>query len=162
MSSFKLNDYVVYPGYGVGIVSNILEKEIKNEKKTFLEIKINLSNLKLLIPIDNNDLGLRKLSSKKEAEEILNVLRVENNFKIGQKTWNRRYRDFMEKIKEGSLQKISEVYKELVSIKKIKELSFGEKKILEMVRSLLLTELSLIEGLNKMYINDLFGVANGK
>jgi CarD family transcriptional regulator len=49
----------------------------------------------------------------------------------------------MEKIKTGSVYEIAEVLRDLFVLKVDKELSFGERKMLDTARSLLLRELTL-------------------
>ena len=66
--------------------------------------------------------------------------------KVDNQTWNRRYREYMEKIKTGSIYEIAGVLRDLVSLRVDKELSFGERKMLTMVRALLMDELSLVTG----------------
>ena len=58
-------------------------------------------------------------------------------------TWNRRYREYMEKIKTGSVFEIAEVLRDLYLLKGDKDLSFGERKMLDTARALLIKELSL-------------------
>lgn len=49
----------------------------------------------------------------------------------------------MEKIKTGSVFEIAEVLRDLFLLKVDKELSFGERKMLDTARSLLIKELAL-------------------
>jgi CarD family transcriptional regulator len=49
----------------------------------------------------------------------------------------------MEKIKTGSVFEIAEVLRDLYLLKSDKDLSFGERKMLDTARSLLIKELSL-------------------
>ena len=64
-------------------------------------------------------------------------------------TWNRRYRDYMDKIKSGSVFEVAEVYRDLSTIKQTKELSFGERKMLDTARSLLVKEISLAKNMKE-------------
>jgi CarD family transcriptional regulator len=57
-------------------------------------------------------------------------------------TWNRRYRDYMEKIKTGSLFDVAEVFRDLYLLKLTKDLSFGERKLYDTAQTLLIKELS--------------------
>src|SRR5258708_6060223 len=80
--------------------------------------------------------------SKEQAGEVIAILK-QTNVKIDNQTWNRRYREYMEKIKTGSVYEIAEVLRDLFLLKVDKELSFGERKMLDTARNLLLKELSL-------------------
>ncbi|MCC7405497.1 MAG: CarD family transcriptional regulator [Bdellovibrionales bacterium] len=142
-SSFKVGDNAVYPGHGVGQVTAIETKEILGSKQTFYTIQILESGMKIMVPKNNAEtVGLRPIISKLEAAKVLGILR-ETNVKVDNQTWNRRYREYMEKIKTGSVYEIAEVLRDLVVLKVDKELSFGERKMLDTARNLLLKELTL-------------------
>jgi len=55
----------------------------------------------------------------------------------------------MDKIKSGSVFEVAEVYRDLTTIKQDKELSFGERKMLDTARSLLITEISLAKNMKE-------------
>ena len=55
----------------------------------------------------------------------------------------------MEKIKTGSLVEIASVLRDLCILRADKELSFGERKMLDTARSLLVQELALAKGLEE-------------
>lgn len=140
---FNVGDNAVYPGHGVGRVLAIEAKELAGKKLEFYVIQILESGMKIMIPKDNvESVGLRPIISKAEAGEVIKILK-ETNVKIDNQTWNRRYREYMEKIKTGSVYEIAEVLRDLFLLKVDKELSFGERKMLDTARGLLLKELSL-------------------
>lgn len=142
-ASFSVGDNAVYPGHGVGKVTSIDAKEIFGKKHEFYTIQILENGMKIMIPKDNVDsVGLRPIISNDEANKVIEILK-ETNVKIDTQTWNRRYREYMEKIKTGSVYEIAEVLRDLFLLKVDKELSFGERKMLDTARSLLLKELSL-------------------
>lgn len=146
MVSFKVGDNAVYPGHGVGRVVAIETKEILGNKQTFYSINILDSGMKIMVPKDNAaSVGLRPIISREEAAKVIEILK-ETNVKIDNQTWNRRYREYMEKIKTGSVYEIAEVLRDLFLLKVDKELSFGERKMLDTARSLLLRELTLATG----------------
>ncbi len=143
MSTFNVGDNAVYPGHGVGRVVSIEKKEIFGKEHMFYTVQIVESGMKILVPRDNvKSVGLRPVISKKEAAEVITILKM-TNVKIDNQTWNRRYRDYMEKIKTGSVFEIAEVLRDLFLLKVDKELSFGERKMLDTARSLLIKELAL-------------------
>ncbi|RME15613.1 MAG: CarD family transcriptional regulator [Bdellovibrio sp.] len=144
--SFKAGDHAVYPGYGVGKIKSIEVKEIMGSKHSFYNFEVQGSGTKIMIPQSKvNSVGLRPIISKKEANEVIDILK-EKNVKIDQQTWNRRYREYLEKIKTGSVYEIARVLRDLYLLKVDKELSFGEKRMLNTARSLLLKELVLAKG----------------
>lgn len=143
MAEYQVGDNAVYAGHGVGKIVAIETTEMYGNKQSFYRIEIAETGMKILVPVVNAESrGLRPIISKNEAEKVLSIVR-EKKVKIDNQTWNRRYREYMEKIKTGSVYEIAEVFRDLYLLKNEKELSFGEKKMLDMARSLLFTELAL-------------------
>jgi len=97
----------------------------------------------IMIPIKNvNNVGLREIIGRKEVPKLYSILR-KRDVMIENQTWNRRYREYMEKIKTGSVYEVAEVYRDLLMLKSEKDLSFGERKMLDTARTLLVKEISL-------------------
>lgn len=162
MVTFNVGDNAVYPGHGVGRVTAIETKEILGNKQTFYSIQILETGMKIMIPRDNvESVGLRPIISKDEANKVVEILKVKD-VKIDTQTWNRRYREYMEKIKTGSVYEIAEVLRDLFLLKVDKELSFGERKMLDTARNLLLKELTLATSQDDLFKEDevrlIFGV----
>ena len=136
MTQFKVGDHAVYPGHGVGKINSIESKEILGTIHMFYSVLILETGMKIMIPAANiKSVGLRPLISKEEAQKVVEILK-DKNVKIDTQTWNRRYRDYMEKIKTGSVFEIAEVLRDLYVLKVDKELSFGEKKMLDTAKNL--------------------------
>lgn len=149
MVQFKVGDNAVYPGHGVGRVMAIETKEILGTKQTFYSLQIIETGMKIMIPKENvASVGLRPIISKIEAEKVLGILR-EKEVKIDNQTWNRRYREYMEKIKTGSVYEIAEVLRNLFLLRHSKDLSFGERKMLDQAKHLLVKEISLAKKSNE-------------
>lgn len=143
MVSFSVGDNAVYPGYGVGQITAIETKEISGTRLTFYSLKIIDTGMKIMVPKHNAEaVGLRPIISRGEASKVIEILK-EKEIRVDNQTWNRRYREYMEKIKTGSVYEIAEVLRDLFLLKVDKELSFGERKMLDTARGLLLKELSL-------------------
>jgi len=143
---FKVGDLAVYPAHGVGIIERIETKKISGCDQSFYVMRILDSDMIVMVPTDNaKNVGLRDIISENEVPKIYSILRKRNNNvkKLGKKTWNRRYREHMEKIKTGSIYDVAEVYRDLTILGREKELSFGEKKLLNTAKSLLIKEISL-------------------
>lgn len=146
MVTFKVGDNAVYPNYGVGKVAAIETKEFQGAKQTFYVVQFVDTGIKVMVPTDNAEArGLRPIISRDEADKVMDLLK-RTDVKIDNQTWNRRYREYMEKIKTGSVYEIAEVLRDLYLLKVDKELSFGERRMLEKARKLLLNELSLAAG----------------
>lgn len=146
---FKKDQFVVYPAQGVGIVESITEKELGGIKTEFYIIRILSNNGTVMVPVANaKNVGLRCVCDSKYAKSVLSYLADWSDFKgyAGQ-NWNRRYREYAEKLKSGDLFDVAYVLKELILISRDKELSFGERRLMEQAMNLISSELSL--SLNK-------------
>ncbi len=142
-AGFKVGDHAVYPGHGVGKVVAVEAKEIMGTKLEFYSVQILETGLKIMVPKTSvNQVGLRPIISEEEANQVIAILKIKD-VKIDNQTWNRRYREYMEKIKTGSVYEIAEVLRDLFLLKVDKELSFGERKMLDTARGLLMKELTL-------------------
>jgi len=140
---FKIGDMAVYPAHGVAVVEGIESKEISGTKQDFYILRLLDNGMVIMIPQDNaNSVGLRTVIPKKEVGEVYKILKQRKNSGSGQ-TWNRRHRQYMEKIKTGSVYEIAEVLRDLYWLRLDKELSFGERKVLDTARNLLIKELSI-------------------
>ncbi len=145
--NFNQGDLAVYPGHGVGRIIEITKQEIMGATAEFYYIELLENAMKLMVPkASAAQKGLRPVISEVEANKVLDILKDGSNGpprKLDNQTWNRRYREYMEKIKTGSVFEIAEVLRELFILKVDKELSFGERKMLDTARGLLIKELSL-------------------
>lgn len=140
---FKVGERVVYPAHGVGVISGIQTRSISGTEKTFYVLQILENDMTIMIPTENVDsVGLRRIIGKDMVTKVYKILR-QRRVEIDQQTWNRRYREYTEKIKTGSVLEIATVLRDLCVLKGDKELSFGERKMLDTARNLLVKELSI-------------------
>ena len=144
---FKIGDKAVYPSHGVGIIEDIKCRVISGAKRTFYVLRIVDKEMTIMIPTDNaQSVGLREIIDKKEVPKVFRIL-AERNVGIDCQTWNRRYREYMEKIKSGSVFEVAEVLRDLVLLKCDKDLSFGERQMLDLAQNLLVKELSIAKNM---------------
>lgn len=140
---FSVGDKVVYPGHGVGEISDIMSKKIAGTEQRFFEIEIVDTGMRIMVPTAQAEsVGLRKVVDKKAVDKVYTILK-DRNFKIDTQTWNRRFREYSQKIKTGSVYEIAEVLRDLSVLRLDKELSFGEKKMLDTAESLLISEIAI-------------------
>ena len=140
---FKIGDKAVYPAQGVTEIMGIESMDIGGLQQNFYVLRVLDTDKKIRIPINKvNAVGLRSVIQGEEVEEVYEILR-ERPVKFDQQTWNRRYRRYLEKIKTGSVYDVAEVLRDLYLLKYDKNLSFGERKMLDTARSLLVKELSI-------------------
>ena len=143
LRKFAVGDLAVYPAHGVGKIEAIESRVINGEKHDFYIMKIIENDMVIMIPTWNvASVGLRDIISKKEIPKIIEVMKTKNDTTLDNQTWNRRYREYMEKIKTGSLYEVAEVFRDLSLLKLTKDLSFGERKLYDTAQSLLVKELS--------------------
>jgi CarD family transcriptional regulator len=147
---FKIGDLAVYPAHGVGIIEKIENREISGCQENFYVLRILENNMVIMIPSSNTqNVGLRELIDHTEVSKIFSILKNRDMYVDDNQTWNRRYRDYLDKIKSGSVFEVAEVYRDLSTIKQDKELSFGERKMLDTARSLLVKEISLAKNMKE-------------
>lgn len=140
---FKVHDLAVYPAHGVGVIERIESQEISGCKQDFYVMRILDNDMIIMIPTVNvHMVGLREIIDEEDVPRLFSILK-ERNTPVDNQTWNRRYRDYMEKIKTGSVFEVAEVYRDLLMLKVTKELSFGERKMLDTAKNLLVKEISL-------------------
>jgi CarD family transcriptional regulator len=141
--SFSVGDKAVYPAHGVAEVVGVEIREIGGNKQTFYVLKIIDTGMKIMIPTRNvAAVGLRGVMSDRDVKEVYTILKSKE-IAVESQTWNRRYREYMDKIKTGSVFEIAEVIRDLSLLKKGKDLSFGERKMLDTARQLLVKELAI-------------------
>ena len=76
-SEFKIGEIVVYPKHGVGEIVKIESMEISSIKTKFYVVKMEQGKLTIRVPLDKqNEVGLRKISSKKIIDEVFNILKL--------------------------------------------------------------------------------------
>jgi CarD family transcriptional regulator len=140
---FKVGDLAVYPAQGVGLIEAIETREISGQEQDFYIMKILENNMTIMIPVNNvKSVGVRDIINDEEVAEVYAIMK-KRDIPADNQTWNRRYREYMEKIKTGSVYEVAEVLRDLYLLKVDKELSFGERKMLDTAQSLLLKELSI-------------------
>lgn len=141
---FEIGSYVVCPGHGVGQVLNLETKEIGGDKISFYTVKIISNGMTIMVPSNKKD-GLRELVTDTDIQEVFSLL-TDHDVKVDNSTWNRRHRDYLAKVKTGSLIEIADVLRSLFLLKTMKKLSFGERKMLEQCKDLIIREISISTG----------------
>lgn len=142
-AEFKVGDKAVYPAQGVAEVVSIDERDIAGNLQKFYVLRILDTDRKIMVPVSNADaVGLRQVISEQEIREIFDILQ-ETTIGFDTQTWNRRYRGFMDKIKTGSIYDVAEVLRDLYRLKANKQLSFGERRMLDTARTLIVKEIAI-------------------
>jgi len=144
ISEFNIGEIVVYPKHGVGEIIKTESMEISNIKTTFYVVKMEQSKLTIRVPIEKkNEVGLRKISSKKIIEEVYKVLKLKP--KIRRIMWSRRAQEYDAKIFSGDPIKISEVVRDLFRKNSQPEQSYSERQMFQVALERLAREVAAVE-----------------
>jgi CarD family transcriptional regulator len=159
--AFKVGGKAVYPAHGVGEITDIQTRVVAGRERSFYVLRIVENGMKIMVPVETAEsTGMRAIISRKEADQVFAILK---STKVAVKTqpWNRRHREYMEMLKSGSPQEVAKVLRDLFRLKGDKDLSFGERRLLDMAKSLLVAELALAMSAKEpdveKKIQDIFG-----
>lgn len=150
---FKSGDMAVYPAHGVGKIESIEQKEIGGSEQSFYVMKIVETGMVVMIPTSTNGTGLRGIIPSKDVKKVYAILE-EKDVEITPQPWNQRYRDYTQKIKSGSVFEIASVLRDLNVLSSDKSLSFGEKKMMDTAKSLLVTEIAIANQIKEQLVED--------
>jgi len=141
--AFKVGEKAVYPAHGVGEITDIQKRTIAGKQRAFYILTIIENGMKIMVPTETaSSTGLRNVINREEANTVMGILRSDE-VAVKTQPWNRRYREYMEMLKSGSPQEVAKVLRDLYRLKTEKDLSFGERRLLDTARTLLVTELAL-------------------
>ncbi len=150
---FIEGDMAVYPAHGVGVIESIINQTVAGHDQDFYVLKILDNNMTIMIPtLSSENVGLRAIIKKSEVKDVISILE-ERNIEISSQTWNRRYRDYMEKIKTGSIHEVAVVLRDLFLLSVDKDLSYGERKMKDTAKRLLVKEISLAKKVDEEKIS---------
>ena len=156
---FDVGDMAVYPAHGVGVIKSIESRQVGDNEQSFYVMKILENNMVIMIPTaTSNNVGLRNIISSDEVDKVFYILK-EKDISIGTQTWNRRYREYMEKIKTGSVFEVAAVLRDLYLLQEDKELSYGERKMMDTAKNLLVKEVSIANNVDELQVEkDIEGI----
>ncbi len=145
---FAIGDRIVYPMHGAGVVQKIEVKNILGEDRKYYILSIPYGDMKVMVPVDtSNQVGIRDIVDDKTVDEVMDILEAESTDMST--SWNRRYRENMEKLKTGEISEVAQVVRNLMRNDYIKKLSTGEKKMLANAKQILISEIILVKDLSE-------------
>lgn len=147
---YTLNEKVVYPGHGVAQVKQVIEKSFGSTKAKFYELKFLNKEMTILIPVETQEnCGIRPLSTEKHIEAVFELLSEPMVAKknCATSSWSKRNKQYQYRIKTGDLIEITKIYRDLQCMSQEKDLSFGERNLLNQTEILLAEEISLVRNL---------------
>lgn len=151
---FRLHEKVVYPGHGVATISKVTEKLVAGKKIPFYELTLIGKGTTILVPTESAQaIGLRSLTNMEGINRAFLVMsqsvRMAYHHEFSASSWNKRSKQYQNKLRNGGLIELSEVYRDLKFMQTRKELSFGEKELLQRTEELLTEEISLVQNNNE-------------
>jgi CarD family transcriptional regulator len=150
---FKIGDKVVYPNHGVGIIEQINYNVVNGRSEKHYVLKVAAKNLRVTVPQNNiTTVGLRPVIRNNDASKVITYL--EKGTFASHNDWKHRFKENSERMRTGSLLEVAAVLKGLVALSREKPLSFREKKMLDLARKLLVTELATVRGLSEQAAED--------
>jgi len=136
---FEVGDNVVYPHHGAGVVLKKETKELLDEKRDYLTIKILHNEMTVMVPCENAQrAGLRRVIDEEQVKRVIDVLT--GDVSDMPKNWNRRFKYNREKIKTGDVFELAEVVRNLAIREWEKGLSTGEKQMYTRAKKILASE----------------------
>ena len=153
IAMFVLGEKVVYAGHGVAQIHRIIEKQVAGSITSFFELKFLNKDMTILVPTNNlTTVGVRRLSSRENIDDLFRMLAEPCEPATSELTtnnWNKRNKEYQGKLRSGNLREICKIYKDLKNISETKELSFGEKSLLQQTEALLVEEIAIVEDVNE-------------
>ena len=151
---FNVGDKAVYPAHGVGIIRAVITVEVDGLKATFYVLKILDNGITIKVPVNNaRTIGMRPVIQPEQVDKVREILQ-DRNVPTDNQTWNRRYREYMSKIKTGDPIEVAKVLRDLALLKSEKALSFGERKMFDQARRLLVQEIAVARDSNEKVVGE--------
>lgn len=144
---FKVGDKAVYPAHGVGTITAIESVSWEDIAQVFYVLKIAENGMTIRVPVKNVEgIGMRRVIALEHVEKVYEILK-DRDVPADNQTWNRRYREYMNRIKTGDPLEVAKVLRDLALLRQDKTLSFGERKMFDQAHTLLVQEISVAKGI---------------
>jgi CarD family transcriptional regulator len=140
--SFQVDQKVVYPSQGVGIIKSIIQKKFKDSKIPYYVIYLEVTDMTIMVPVDKaSGLGIRPTVSRDEASKALEL--ISEDYEPIPTDWKMRYQMNLDLLKKGSIRDIASIVRSLYHRSKVKELPILERKLYDSALKLLVDEASI-------------------
>lgn len=156
----KVGDKAFYSTHGIIEITGIETKSMCGSEIECYILNIITTGAKMLIPVANSEkAGVRSLLKADEIDGILNI--VQQPAKVLNTSWNKRFKDYSDRMRTGDPQKIASVLRDLGGLQKTKELSFGEKQLFQKTKDLVVEEISFVQNTDPSLISSqISGILN--
>ena len=141
----QVGDQIVYPMHGAGVIADIEKCEVMGEEKSYYVLRMPIGNMKVMIPIDNvENIGLRDVISEDGVEKVAEVLADKPERAVG--SWNKRFHATLTRMKSGDICDVAAVARNLILQDRIRKISSGERRLLDLAKQILVSELVYARG----------------
>ena len=141
-TKFQIDQKIVYPSHGVGIITDVFEKAFRGEPMLYYKIYIESSDMIVMVPVEKaEELGIRAVVSAEEAQKALDLL--SDDFEPITSDWKLRYQMNLDLLKKGTIADIARIVRCLYNRSKVKELPILERKLYDSAKQLLIDDISL-------------------
>ena len=141
----KIGDRVVYPMHGAGEITGVEENDVGGVKNSYFIFRLPMGDMKVMLPVDKvEEAGLRDIISSEQVNEVVEVLQAETEQLQG--SWNKRYHTNLERLKTGNILDAASVARNLSRQNSKRKISSGERRLLELSRQILISELVYARG----------------
>lgn len=140
-----IGNKVIYPFQGPCLIGAVVKRIVNDRPMMFYQLLVlNDGGGNLFVPVDNvQAVGIRALLKKSEIPKLLDRLKQPTQ---SADTWKQRAIDNQKLFASGSAFALAEVAKALTELSETKTLSFGEHKVLDRAKRLLICEISEVMG----------------
>lgn len=136
----QIGDTIVYPMHGAGVIAGVEKHEVLGEDKSYYVLQMPLGNMKVMIPTDNvENMGIRDVIDEEQLAEVKEILAETPEKTTG--SWNKRYQAHLARMKSGDICDVAAVARNLVLQDRIKKISSGERRLLDLAKQILVSEL---------------------
>ena len=141
---FRVNEHIVYPAHGVGLIVEISAQEIAGMSLELFVINFEKEKMVLRVPIDKAEqTGMRKLADNKVMDGAIRTLK--GRARIKRTMWSRRAQEYEAKINSGDLIAIAEVVRDLFRNENQPEQSYSERQLYEAALERMAREVATVE-----------------
>jgi CarD family transcriptional regulator len=145
---FGVGDPVFSPAHGLGEVVAIERREVDGHARDFYVIMIMVQgkDIRLVVSVQGaRTLGLRRPIDRMTAASVVDVFKEQQSAAEGIPLV-RQLRHYQQLLTSGSAEDVARVLRDLLRLRSRKELSFGQRKLLDSARRMLVKEVALALG----------------
>jgi len=146
--TFEVGDPVFSPAHGLGQVVAIERRDVDGDARDVYVILITVqgTDIRLVVPVQGTrTVGLRRPIDRKTATSVLDVFKEPHSAVEGI-PWVRQLRHYQQLLHSGSAEEVARVFRDLLRLRLRKELSFGQRQLLDSARRMLVKEVALAFG----------------